>query len=366
MKYRVEKKADKPAYLQLYRQMRDDVVAGVFRYGDKLPSKRLLAEEAAVSVVTVEHAYAMLAEEGYIEPRERSGYVVVFRTEDGFTGEGEREALPLVRETTVSPSAFPFSLYAKTMRRVISDYGERLLERSPNAGCVELRRAIARYLGRSQGINVAEDQIVIGAGSEYLYTLIVELLGRERVYAIENPSYQRIEQVYRAAGLTPLRLPLGADGIESAALRAAKADVLHISPYRSFPSGVTASASKRHEYLRWGEQDERVLVEDDFESEFALTDKPAETLFSHTRRDNVIYLNTFSKTVSPALRVGYMVLPRRLCETFEQKLGFYSCTVATFEQLVLSELLNGGDFERHIHRVRRRLRKESSEGRADE
>ncbi len=354
MNYTVDKTETTPAYMQLYAQVRENIVKGVYAFGKKLPSKRLLAEEAGVSTVTVEHAYALLGEEGYIEPRERSGYVVIFRAEDGFAEAVSEPFVPTVHRGT--PSEFPFSVLAKTMRRVLSDYGEGILERSPNAGCEELRREIVRYLARSQGLTVSTEQVIIGAGSEYLYTLIVELLGRERVYAIETPSYQRIEQVYAAAEVTFERLPLGTDGIDSAALRRSRADVLHLSPYRSFPSGVTASASKRHEYLRWGAVGDRILVEDDFESEFALAEKSAETLFSRTSRDNVIYLNSFSKTVSPALRVAYMVLPRRLTAVFSEKLGFYSCTVATFEQLVLARLLANGDFERHIHRVRRRLR----------
>ena len=220
------------------------------------------------------------------------------------------------------------------MRRVLGELGEAILDRSPNAGCLRLREALRQYLARSRGIVADETQIVVGAGSEYLYGLIVELLGRDRVYAIESPSYKMIKQVYRASDVRYERLPLGADGIDSAALRACNADVLHISPYRSFPSGVTASASKRHEYLRWAAAGGRFLVEDDFESEFSVSSKPEETLFSVTADDNTIYMNTFSKTVSPSLRVGYMVLPKRLTADFDRKLGFYSCTVPTFMQHV--------------------------------
>ena len=189
----------------------------------------------------------------------------------------------------------------------------------------------------------------------------MELLGRERVYAIESPSYQKIEQVYSACAARYEMLPLGSDGIESAALWATRADVLHISPYRSFPSGITATASKRHEYLRWAKSGARYIVEDDFESEFSVSKKPEETLFSHASCENVIYMNTFSKTISPALRVGYMVLPKRLAEEFERKLGFYSCTVPTFEQLLLARLIQSGDFERHVNRVRRKKRRELTE-----
>ena len=155
-------------------------------------------------------------------------------------------------------------------------------------------------------------------------------------------------------------LPLGADGIKSAALRASRADVLHITPYRSYPSGITASASKRHEYLRFASSGDRYLIEDDFESEFSMSKKAFDTLFGSSPDQNVIYMNSFSKTVSPALRVGYMVLPRRLLPQFEKTLGFFSCTVPTYIQLVLAELIDGGDFERHINRVRRHKRKELS------
>ena len=358
MKYSVDQK-DRPVYLQLYRQLRDDIIGGVFPCGSKLPSKRLLAEETGVSTVTVEHAYALLCDEGYVEGRERSGFVVIFRSADGFAAPaGEvRESRAVSREAHDYPD-FSLSVLSKTMRKVLTERGDAVLEKSPNSGCLELREAIRQYLARNRGIRVEVGQIIIGSGSEYLYGLIVELLGRQRIYAIESPSYKKIEQVYRAAEVACELLPLTEDGISSDALNATKADVLHTTPYRSFPSGVTASASKRHEYIRWAESGGRCIIEDDFESEFSVSAKPAETLFSLSARDNVIYLNTFSKTVSPSLRVGYMVLPQCLVEPFQEKLGFYSCTVPTFMQYVLTELLNNGDFQRHINRVRRSKRKE--------
>ena len=360
MHYHIDKTAAQSAYLQLYHQLRRDIVSGVYPLGTKLPSKRLIAGETGVSVITVEHALAILCDEGYLESRERSGFFVSFAAADCFPVsemENDRRALSLHG----TEDEFPFPSLAKTMRRVLGELGEAILDRSPNAGCLRLREALRQYLARSRGIVADETQIVVGAGSEYLYGLIVELLGRDRVYAIESPSYKMIEQVYRASDVRYERLPLGADGIDSAALRACNADVLHISPYRSFPSGVTAAASKRHEYLRWAAAGGRFLVEDDFESEFSVSSKPEETLFSVTADDNTIYMNTFSKTVSPSLRVGYMVLPKRLTADFDRKLGFYSCTVPTFMQHVLAALLENGDFERHINRVRRQKRKALAE-----
>jgi len=181
------------------------------------------------------------------------------------------------------------------------------------------------------------------------------------LHHIESPSYKKIEQVYKATEITYDSLPLTSSGIDSKALYETKAVILHTTPYRSYPSGVTATASKRHEYIRWSEQNNRYIIEDDFESEFAVSTKPTETLYALSNKDNVIYLNTFSKTISPSLRIGYMVLPRHLIEVFDEKLGFYSCTVPTFMQYVLTELINNGDFERHINRVRRKKRKEMNE-----
>ena len=188
----------------------------------------------------------------------------------------------------------------------------------------------------------------------------MELLGRNKVFAIESPSYKKIEQVYQATEIAYELLPLTQIGIDSHALDETDADILHTTPYRSYPSGVTATASKRHEYVRWANEGMRYIIEDDFESEFSVSSKPTETLFALSNRDNVIYLNTFSKTISPSLRIGYMVLPKHLVSIYEEKLGFYSCTVPTFMQYVLTELLDNGDFERHINRVRRKRRKEQS------
>lgn len=355
MKYRVNKGGGKAAYLQVYEQLREDIAAGVYPFGSRLPSKRLLAEELGISLVTAEHAYSLLCDEGYAEARERSGYFVCFREGDVFLP--ATAPVSPIPHTAGAGSEFPFSVIAKTMRRVLSEHGEAVMVKSENVGCELLRLALSRYLARSRGIHTKPEQIVIGSGAEYLYGLIVGLLGRERIYAAESPSYEKIELVYGASGVTCDMLPLGHDGIMSEALLRTSATVLHITPYRSFPTGVTASASKKREYLRWATGD-RYIVEDDFESEFTLSHKPEDTVFSLSENGNVLYVNTFSQSISPAFRVGYMVLPERLLPDFRQRVGFYSCTVPTFEQYVLAQLLDSGEFERHINRVRRRKRNE--------
>ena len=353
------KNTERPIYLQIYRQIRDGIISGVFPYNGKLPSKRLLADELGVSTVTVEHAYSLLCDEGYAEPRERSGYFVIFRQTDGFAS-SEPTHIPPSGHRIAVPSCpdFSISILSKTMRKVLTDYYDVILDKSPNTGCQELRNAIKRYLLRNRAMKVETEQIVIGSGAEYLYTLIVDLIGRDKIFAIENPSYEKIGLIYRTAGVRYEPLPLSKDGIDSKALASSKADVLHTTPYQSFPSGVTASASKRHEYINWAKKADRFIIESDYGSEFSVSSQPMETLFTLSDYDNVIYLNTFSKTISSSMRVGYMVLPEKLVNTFQEKLGFYSCTVPTFEQYVLAELLNSGDFERHINRVRRNIRKE--------
>ena len=348
MKYSIEKKAGQPAYLQLYRQLRQDIVEGSLPEGTKLPSKRTLA---AVSVITVEHALALLADEGYVYARPRSGCYAAFG------GSGQAQPLPRAAVEDMSapvspPEDFPFSTLSKLMRRVLSDYGERILIRSPNSGCMELRQAIAAYLARSRGIKVRAEQVIIGSGSEYLYGLVVQLLGRER-----EPCYDKIRRVYEANGAVCRGLRMAADGIDTAVLSACGAGVLHVTPYHSFPSGVTAAAAKRHEYALWARAREAYIVEDDYASELFVSAKQVDTVFS-LAPERTIYMNTFSKTLAPSMRTGYMVLPEPLLPEYEKRLGFYSCTVPVFDQYVLARFISGGDLERYINRRRRKLRQQ--------
>lgn len=355
-------KTDESAYMKLYKQIKKNIVNGVYPYNTKIPSKRIMASESGVSVISVEHAYDLLRDEGYIRSIEKSGYYVDFRTTDGFSSfPDDKTAVSTVMDSSGQRSDFPVSVLAKTMRNVLTNRQEDILLKSPNTGLPEFREAISRYLARNKDMHVDPSMIVIGSGAEYLYNLIAGLLGGNRTFALEDPSYEKIRKVYKNANVHYELLPLGHDGIESSALKKTKADVLHISPFRSYPTGITASASKRHEYIRWADSGNRIIVEDDFESEFSIHNKPVETLFSMAEKDNVIYLNTFTKSISPALRVGYMVLPEHLAGSFNKKLGFYSCTVPTFEQLVLTELLNNGSFERHINRIRRKLRSKQTD-----
>ena len=364
MKYSINTQSTKKAYIQLYEQLRSDITSLLYKYGEKLPSKRILAEETQTSVITVEHAYEILCDEGYAESKERRGYFVTYRKTD-FLPIAENEPVEISVNHHDHANEFPFSVLAKTMRNVISKYGEEILIKSPNAGCTVLRKAIAEYLARSKGINVSYNQIVIGSGAEYLYGLIVQFLGRDKLYALENPSYEKIHSVYMANGADCDLLKMGKDGLLSSQLEKTKASVLHITPFRSFPSGITASASKRNEYIKWAINRDAVIIEDDFNSEFTVSTKNEDTVFSLEPTKSVIYVNTFTKTIAPSMRIGYMVLPEKLVAPFFDKMGFYSCTVPVFEQYVLAEFITNGDFERHINRTRRKLRQDMKKNSAD-
>ena len=351
-----------PKYYRLYTCIREDILRAELLPGQKLPSKRALAEHLHVSIATVSGAYEQLVDEGYLAAKPRSGYYVsaISRLPSGSAAQPRLRMLPAddAPAQEASGYGFRYSALTKLMREVIADCGTRLLEKPPHYGCAELRNAIAEYLLRYRGMLAQPECIVIGSGAEYLYGLIVQLLGRGRVFALEDPSYDKIRRVYQAHGVTCEMLRLGSDGIRSDELARAKATVLHVTPFHSFPSLVTASAGKRREYLRWAKERGGYIVEDDFDSEFSVSTKSEDTLFSLEPEQSVIYMNTFSKTIAPSMRVGYMVLPPALAERFRREVGFYSCTVPVFEQYVLAELIGSGDFERHINRIRRRRRKE--------
>ncbi|MBQ3064305.1 MAG: PLP-dependent aminotransferase family protein [Clostridia bacterium] len=358
MQYKLDRTASEPTYLQLYRHLRHDIVTGNYPFGSKLPSKRLLAAELGISIVTVEHALAILCDEGYAGTRERSGCFVTYRADDGFvTPAPTHTHIKHTPHGETAEDALPYTVLARTMRRVLSDYGKEMMLRSPSKGTEALREAVTGYLARSRGMSVTPAQIIIGSGAEYLYGLTLQLLGQEHIFAIEDPCYEKIPAVYRAQGARFEALAMGAEGIRSEALAASNATVLHVTPYHSYPSGVTATASKRREYLAFIAAKNGYLIEDDFDSEFTVSTKMEDTLFSLDHTGRVIYMNTFTKTIAPSLRVGYMVLPLTLLAQFEERCGFYACTVPTFEQLVLAELLGSGDFERHINRRRREKRR---------
>ena len=344
-----------PAYFQIYKAICGKIASGSFVRGDKLPSKRLLARDCGVSISTVEHAYAMLCEEGFCETKERSGCYVIYDPDSSFpiaVVGAETSAETAGNKPEISGN-LPFSPFAAAYRRVILNYGERILTRSPNKGCIELRTAISRYLSRCRNIEISAENIVIGSGAEYLYGMCVQMLGRDITIALEDPSYEKIRAVYSANGVVCEMLKMDSEGIRADELANSRASVLHVTPFNSFPSGITASEARRHEYLQWVKERGAVIIEDDYDSEFSLTGSAPGTLFGMSDSCNVIYINTFTNTIAPSLRAGYMLLPDALIPLYSEKIGFYSCTVPMLEQYFLAEWINSGDFERNIGRLRK-------------
>ena len=348
-----------PAYWQIYKAIREKIANRSFVYGDKLPSKRLLARDCGVSISTVEHAYAMLCEEGFCDSRERSGCYVIYDPDSSFPVSviGDEFANEKAEPEPSVAGELPFSPFAAAYRRVILNYGEKILSRSPNKGCIELRTAVSRYLSRCRNIDVSTENIVVGSGAEYLYGMIAQMLGRDITIALEDPSYEKIRAVYTANGADCEMLRMDSEGIRTDELASSHASVLHVTPFNSFPSGITASEKRRREYLQWAKERGAVIIEDDYDSEFSLTGNAPETLFGMSENGNVIYINTFTNTIAPSLRAGYMLLPDALVPLYLEKIGFYSCTVPMLEQLFIAEWIKSGDFERNIGRLRRKKMK---------
>lgn len=361
--YSMNQRDENSKYYYLYTAIKEDILSGVIKQNEKLPSKRSLSEHLGVSLITVETAYQMLKDEGYIESRERSGYFVT-ELELITRGRKEKRQLKLLEDASMTSvhnddvekgrmTLFPESLYFKTVRSVLAEYGSKLLEKSPNEGCPILRNAIARYLLRYRGVFAQPEQIIIGSGAEHLYNAVVRMLGNDMVYGIEDPSYTQIRKVYEGMGATCELLEMGKEGIRSEALENTCAKVLHVTPFHSYPSGVSASLRKRHEYLEWARKQGGIIVEDDFDSEFFMPGKPVDTLYMSDSNQSVIYINTFSKSLSPSIRIGYMILPEKLMDKYKETMGEFSCTVPVLEQYVLAEFIERGHFEQHLNRVRR-------------
>jgi GntR family transcriptional regulator/MocR family aminotransferase len=253
--------------------------------------------------------------------------------------------------TANGPAQFPFSVWSKLQRQVMADYSRQLLQSVPHQGYSQLRQAIARHLWDFRGMAVQPENIVIGAGTDFLYNLLIQLLGRQRTYAVEDPGYDKIRRIYALGGVRCISAEMDAQGVTPKGL--AQAQVLHISPAHHFPTGIITPMSRRAELLRWAEQVDGYIIEDDYDSEFRFRARPMAALQTMDRQGRVIYMNSFSKSLAPSIRIGYMVLPQGLMARFRAELGFYSCTVSSFEQYTLARFLSRGHFEQHINRIRK-------------
>ncbi len=357
-----------PLYEQLYKYIKNELETGKISAGEKLPSKRELASHLKISIVTVETAYAQLVAEGYITPRPGSGFYAE-SVQVGGIWNAEKESIYIpekklkktykynFRTNMVDTKLFPFSTWAKLSREILSEQSPELLSSCDPRGTYELRREIARYLKSFRGIEVHPDQIIVGAGSEYLTGLIIQLLGRELVYGIEEPGYTKIYRIFSAN--CPYIRSIGLDryGADCASIEQSGADAVHITPSHHFPLGTVMPAKRKTQILGWAyESENRYIIEDDYDSEFRFSGKPVSAVQSLDTLGRVIYINTFTKSLAPSMRISYMILPPTLLEKFMKELGFYACTVPVFEQLTLAKFMERGHFERHIRRMKKLYR----------
>lgn len=358
--YTLDRSGASPLYEQLYRALKADILSGALPGGSRLPSGRALAEHLGLSRVTVETAYAQLLAEGYLTSRPRAGYFVEQLTPQELPPRTpEPEAQPPEPETAQSRSAqlFPFSVWARLMRGVLLDRRGDLLQSVPDAGLWALREAVAGELYRQRGVRVSPEQVYIGAGAEYFYNLLIQFFGHGRVYALENPGHRKIARVYQANQVAVRPIGMDADGVIPELLEQSGAEVLHISPSHHYPTGTVTPITRRQALMRWlTAQPGRYLIEDDYDSEFRFSGLPIPTIQSMDRSGRVIYMNTFSRTISPSLRISYMILPRTLLPQWQAAMGFYSCTVPSFEQMTLTRFLAEGYFEKHLSRMKKHYR----------
>lgn len=356
-----------PLYEQLYRHLKEQIEYGGLKPESKLISCRKLADYLEVSLSTVLNAYAQLKAEGYIDSKPKRGYYVC-QIDSGILGKRKtfREVKTSAQEdgflfdlstNGVDVNLFPFSVWAKLSRQVLSIRNAALLKPVHPQGDPRLREQIAIYLNSYRGMEVSPSQVIIGAGTEFLLGLLVELLNRPS-FAHESPCYPKIPKILQNRGVHIHQIPVDEQGMSFTALENSPANVAFVTPSHHFPLGMTMSIGRRSQLLRWANEKEgRYIIEDDYHSEFRFDFKPVPALHSLDKNGKVIYLNTFTQTVVPSLRISYIVLPPHLAEEFNSRMSFYYCSVSGFDQHILTKFLQGGYYDRHLNRLRACYRK---------
>ena len=357
-------------YESLYKCIKNDILQGKLCAGEKLPSKRSFAKNLGISVITVENAYGQLSDEGYIYSMPKRGFYVsdidmVANPNTSAKTSADANLFDDSASIACSPyfadfssnqtdsEIFPFTIWTKTVRSVLNDNRIQLMINPPCGGILPLRNAIARYLGDFRGMKVAPHQIIIGAGTEYLYGLLIQLLGKDLIYGVENPGYHKIGKICKSMDVSYRHVDLDENGVSIHELEEKKIDIIHTSPSHHFPTGIVMPVSRRYELLGWAaKKKQHYIIEDDYDSELRLSGKPFPTLQSIDVSGKVIYMNTFTKTLASTVRISYMVLPEDLAKRFYSELSFYSCTVSNFEQYTLAQFMENGSFEKHINRLR--------------
>lgn len=371
--YDMDKRGEHSLYEHLYQCIRTDIERGTIAPDEKLPSKRALAAHLGISVMTVESAYLQLVAEGYLRAVARSGFYAnridapsprgnsrtpeaPARKNEGPFASQPSLLFPVADFTgaTVAQGLFPYGAWAKAVRNVLTEESEQSLRSQAQAtGALRLRQCLAAHLRKFRGMDVSPDRIVVGAGAQYLDMLIVQLLGAQAHYAVENPGYARLARLYESCGAQAFPVPLDECGLSVRKLESTPANVVHLMPSHQYPTGQVMPIARRYEVLGWANAAAgRYVIEDDYDCEFRLSGRPIPSLQSIDATGRVIYTNTFAKTLGPAFRLAYMVLPEPLTQPFREKLGFYSCSAPVVDQLALALLMEQGEYERHLNRVR--------------
>ena len=353
-----------PLYDQLYRYIVAQIRAGTLPAGEKLPSKRRLAEHLGLSLTTVERSYGLLTAEGYLESAPRSGYRVAPSLAMVPPERVQAPPAPEVRQalnecfstSAVDTSVFPYALWARLSREAVYENPD-LLQRGEGQGDWALRGALAGFLHQYRGVECTPGQVVLGAGMEGLMWLLLQLLPGA-VFGLEDPGYSAVRHLLDNLNWPYVPIPVGSQGMDVETLSKSGAEVAYVTPSHQFPLGVTTPVTRRSELLRWAyEQPGRYLIEDDYDSEFRYASRPIPAMQGMDQGGRVIYMGTFSRTIAPSIRVAYLILPPALLEAYRAKFGHQSATVSRFEQETLRRFLASGAYSRHLRRVGNLYRK---------
>lgn len=360
----IDTEGGEPLYLQLYDYIKSEIQAGRIACRTKLPSKRKLSSHLGISQNTIQAAYDQLIEEGYVMPVERKGFFVckldnIVKLEDESTSR-KAEHIKSTQKSNydfsyhgVDMPNFPFSTWRRLTKDVINEYDEELLRSGDIQGYENLRRSIAGYLRQSRGVKCSEEQIVISSGTEYLFQILIQLLGRESVYGIENPGYEKLNLLFSSSRAKFKAIKIDQEGMVLEEIRKSGADVICITPAHQFPSGGVMPINRRIQILNWANEGSgRYIIEDDYDSEFKYSGKPIPAMQGLDSNGRVIYMGAFSKSLSPSLRISYMVLPEKLLREFKERMSFIICPVPMIEQKVLCRFIQDGYFERHLNKMR--------------
>ena len=366
----LDPKSGKTLYEQIYEYIREEIRKGNLLQDERLPSARFLSDYLQVSRTTVDMAYGQLVAEGYLVARPKRGYFVG-KTEGLYhmemEAEREKEKPPLVQgkpgcrydfsPTAIDMSHFPYATWKKITRNILVDARSHMFALGEPQGDLELRRTICRYLHGSRGVNCEPEQIIIGAGNDFLLLLLEKILGRHIHVAMENPTYIRAYKIFHSFAYPISLIPMDDKGIRVDMLRESEAQIAYVMPSHQYPTGISMPIGRRMELLRWAaEGQERYLIEDDYDSEFRYKGKPLPSLQASDRLGHVIYIGTFSKAIAPAIRVSYMVLPYPLLEKYRRECSFFSSTVSRIDQTILNEFIRDGYFERYLNKMRKEYR----------